>query len=162
MATSESDFKREFREALNHAYGSSAVIWTNNDMFRAGLPDFSAHYNSRFYAIEAKYVKEPPVRATSKVLGHELSAIQAEFLQNIQRTGGCGVVLIGFSDIAVAVPFSEWAVTHGIPDTNITLERVRLLGRRPLGFPKVKGKWNVTGFFDLVQEASIKEPFQHE
>ena len=121
-------------------------------MFRSGLPDFSAHYQGHFFAIEAKFVKAPPTRATSKVLGHELLLRSAEFLGRIHKTGGYGIVLIGFSDVAVAVPFHEWLCVDQVPDTNITLERVRLLGHDNLGFPKKNGRWEVGNFFNkLIQ-----------
>jgi len=150
MATNESSFKKEFRDALDKCYGTSAHIWTNNDMFRCGLPDFSALYRSKYFAVEAKYVKEPPARETSKVLDHELTAIQATFLSKTQESGGYGIVLIGFSDIAVAVPFWEWAFRDRIPESNITLERVKLLSGRNLSFPKRKGHWDVSNLFERI------------
>jgi hypothetical protein len=105
--------------------------------------------------MEAKYVKEPPVRSSSKVLGHELTDVQAGFLHRIQKTGGYGVVLIGFADIAVAVPFSEWSFRDEVPDTNITLERVRLLGGKNLHFPKRNGVWAVEFFFERIVACGI-------
>jgi len=153
MATSESGFKKEFRDALLGFYKDSAHVWTNNDMFRSGLPDFSALYQSDYFAIEAKYVKELPVRGTSKVLDHELTATQATFLQRTQETGGYGVVLIGFADIAVAVPFWEWSFRDKIPESNITLERVKFVSKN-LSFPKRKGHWDVSEFFKRIKECA--------
>lgn len=147
MATNESDFKREFKKALAKFYGDKATIWTNNDMFRCGLPDFSAVYDSKFFAVEAKFVKAPPVRDTSKVLSHELTPIQAEFLSKVQKTGGHAVVLIGFPDIAVAVPFSKWSSVDSIPETNITLQQVKFL-RSTTGFVKRQTGWAVESFFE--------------
>ena len=146
MATNESDFKREFKKALSRCYGERATIWTNNDMFRCGLPDFSAVYEGKFYAVEAKFVKAPPVRDSSKVLAHELTPIQAEFLYKVQKSGGHSIVLIGFPDIAVAVPFSKWGMIDNIPDTNITLQQVKFL-RSTTGFTRQSSGWVVTDFF---------------
>ena len=152
MATNESCFKKEFRDALENQFGEPLNLWTNNDMFRSGLPDFSALFCGRFFAIEAKYVKAPPARPESKVLSHELTAGQASFLRKTEASGGYGVVLIGFADVAVAVPFSQWGTYDEIPNTNITLERVRFLsgGLFELSFPKKNGVWNVSTFFERI------------
>lgn len=152
MAVNESGFKKEFKESLEREYGNSIALWTNNDMFRCGLPDFCVHYDGSLFAIEAKFVKEPPARPTSKVLNHELTLGQADFLKRIEATGGHGVVLIGFSDIAVAVPYWQWTDNHEVPYTNITLERVRVLSGRNLSFPKKNGKWSVSGFLTRISE----------
>ena len=147
MATNESGFKKEFRDALEKSYGHALTLWTNNDMFRCGLPDFSALYEGKFFAIEAKFVKEAPARDASKVLSHELTATQAAFLNRVETSEGYGVILIGFSDIAVAVPFSQWGALDHDPNTNITLERVKFLSGKNLSFPKKNGIWDVSGFF---------------
>jgi penicillin-binding protein-related factor A (putative recombinase) len=119
-------------------------------MFRVGLPDFSAHWNGIFFAIEAKFVKSLPARSSSKVLRHELQPAQGLFLQQIQNTGGMGIVLIGLEDVAVAIPFSEWTCINRVPNTNITLEEVKLISST-LRFPLIAGKWVVEKFFeDLV------------
>lgn len=153
MAMNEAGFKREFRKALELTYaGTKVAMWTNNDMFRVGLPDFSAVYDGTFYAIEAKYVKAPPARETSKVLSHELTEGQRSFLSKVDMAGGIGVVLLGFEDVAVAAPYALWK-DQLLCSGNITLASVRLLKDKELSFPKLKGKWNVDTFFLRVKEA---------
>ena len=158
MATNESEFKKEFRDALEFSHGPTVHLWTNNDMFRSGLPDFSALHSGDYFAIEAKYVKSVPARPTSKVLSHELTATQASFLQRAQDTGGYGVVLIGFADIAVAVPFWEWSFREKTAETNITLERVRVIGSQNLRFMKQGKHWDVKDFFKRIKECAPLSP----
>jgi hypothetical protein len=162
MAHSESGFKSEFRKALADAYKDQCAIWTNNDMFACGLPDFSALWNpmhpdathGMFFAIEAKFVKKIPARETSKVLLHDLSGIQAAFLEKVEKVDCKSVVLIGFEDIAVACPFDRWPRVESnglrVPAANITLAQVMLLKQTGYAFVKTHSGWQVREFFQKM------------
>ncbi len=154
MATNESEFKTEFRKALLQTYGALAEIWTSNDMFRAGLPDFNATWKGRYFSIEAKFVKKPPAKDVSLVLKHELSALQYQHLKRMHETGSVGVVLVGFPDIAVAIPIQSIIPENpgaGIV-TNIQLHYLKKLNESGFGFVKLRGKWQVDGFFEKLVE----------
>lgn len=156
MAKNESEFKTEFRKALEKHYGSSAEVWTSNDMFRAGIPDFNATWSGQYFSIEAKFVSKLPVRDLSWVLKHELSSLQYRHLKRIRDTGCHGVVLVGLTDIAVAIPIQSL-----IPEkdseivTNIQLYYLKKLRDDGFGFAKSKGHWNVSGFFEKLSGGTL-------
>ena len=156
MAHDESSFKAEFRDALEKQYGKEAVIWTNNDMFRAGLPDFSAHRMGKLYVMEAKFIRTLPARKTSKVLKHELSGIQADFLQGISRTDGAAMVLVGLEDTAIACGMDAWPreLSNGLPVPTPNLTYGELLEFKENGHVFYKGHrgWQVQGFFEKLRD----------
>lgn len=100
MAVSEADFKAGFKKDLIKQY-PEALIWTNTDMFRAGLPDASALWNAHFFAMELKFIRKLPTRQTSKCLTHEVSAGQLDFLRKTRENSQYSCVLIGLQDVAV-------------------------------------------------------------
>jgi hypothetical protein len=100
MAQDESEFKAGFKKDLIAAY-PTALIWTNSDMFRAGLPDLSALCSGSFYAMELKFIKKLPKRRSSKCLTHEVSPAQLEFLNKTRENGHYAAVIIGLKDVAV-------------------------------------------------------------
>ena len=152
MATNESEFKTEFRRDLEREYGHSAQVWTSNDMFRAGIPDFNATWKSRYLSIEAKFVSKLPVRDLSLVLKHELSPLQYTHLKRIHDTGCHGVVLVGLPDIAVAIPIQSLLPINPQLEivTNIQLHFLKKLKEDGFGFVKVRGRWQVQGFFEKL------------
>lgn len=139
MPTSESQFKAEFRSDLS-AHG---FVWTNNDAFRHGLPDFCGIIDRLFVACEAKFVKELPKRKTSLLLKHEVTGAQAEFLQNIHDQGQHAFVAVGFLDTSLIIPWKHWGKLGS--GGNITLEDAMHM-RHYYECPKVKGHWNIEKF----------------
>lgn len=156
MATNESEFKSEFRKALEKHYGHEAEVWTSNDMFRSGLPDFNATWRSKYFSVEAKFVKKLPARDLSLVLKHELSAGQYQHLKRVYQTGCCGVVLVGLPDIAVAIPVQSLEPLKKDTQivTNIQLHYLKKLRESGLGFVKIGGQWQVSGFFERLSEVA--------
>ena len=154
MATNESEFKLEFRKSLEQEYGALAQVWTSNDMFRAGIPDFNATWNSKYFSIEAKFVRKLPVRDLSLVLKHELSPLQYNHLKRINDTGCHGVVLVGLPDIAIAIPIQSLLPVKTGSDivTNIQLHFLKKLKEDGLGFVRSGGRWQVRGFFEKLSE----------
>lgn len=154
MATNESDFKVEFRKALQKHYGHTTEVWTSNDMFRSGLPDFHATWNAKYFGIEAKYVTKLPARDLSLVLKHEISAGQYNHLKRIHETGCHGVILVGLPDIAVAIPIQSLVSTKtdSAIVTNIQLHYLKKFKEDGFGFVKVRGEWQVGGFFERLSE----------
>ena len=140
MATDESGFKADFRKALKRHY-PDAEVWTNNDMFRVGLPDFSVAWQGKFYAIEAKFISVMPKRKTSHCLKHEVSPAQVDFLKRIRETRNCAAVLIGMKDVAVVMPEIE---------RNYSLEAVLQAPR----IQRAGAQWDVPGFLELVARLS--------
>lgn len=135
MATNEGDFKTEFKKDLKNEY-PHIVLWTNTDLIRSGLPDISvARPGGNFCAIEVKFVKSLPKKKTSKVLTHEVSIAQMNFLKSIQGTDNEACVLIGMKDVAVCMDDIQ---------ENYTLEEL-LSGRR---YEKINGHWQLKGFFE--------------
>src|SRR5277367_5844587 len=102
MATDESGFKAQFKKDLMKAH-LDALVWTNSDMFRAGLPDISALNRGAYYGIELKFVKNLPKRHDSKCLKHEVTGPQITFLEGVNNSGGHACVVIGFNDVAVVM-----------------------------------------------------------
>jgi hypothetical protein len=100
MAVDEAGFKAGFKKDLISAY-PGALVWTNTDMFRGGLPDVSAVYNTYFYAMELKFIRKLPKRPDSKCLTHEVSTVQLEFLKKVRENGQHSCVIIGLQDVAV-------------------------------------------------------------
>lgn len=136
MAVDEAGFKAEFKKDLMGFY-PDALIWTNTDMFRAGLPDASALWNTFFFAMEFKFIRKLPKRKTSKCLGHEVTPGQLEFLQKTRSTGQYSCVIVGLQDVAVLMLDLK---------ENYSLEEV-------LAAPRIErmGKfWNLKNFFDRV------------
>jgi hypothetical protein len=134
MAVSEGDFKSEFKRDLVGVY-PNALVWTNTDLVRAGLPDFSVYHARLFAPIEAKFITALPKRKGSHVLKHEVSASQCTYLKAAQKNGAWGIVLIGTPDVAIY--FEEIK-------NNYTLEECVRAPR----IEKVAGKWQVKGFLD--------------
>lgn len=132
MATTEAAFKTEFRKDLLREY-PDAHIWTNTDLVSSGLPDFSVLYRMVFMAVEAKFVKALPKKATSNVLSHTVSESQKNFLEKTRYHGHAGIVLIGTPDAAAVMTEIK---------TNYTLAEC-LSAPRIL---KVNGHWQVKGF----------------
>lgn len=139
MAQDESSFKLEFRRDLRKAY-PDAFVFTNNDMFRAGIPDFSVLYRGAFYGIEGKFIKDLPKRTQTKCLHHGVTGNQIEFLSNARRTENYGAVLIGMPDVAALMLEIK---------NNYTLEELLQAPR----FAKIRGHWQVTNFFDTIRGA---------
>lgn len=137
MAVSESDFKAGFKKDLITEY-PHALVWTNSDMFRAGLPDASATWNGHFFAMEMKFVSKLPKRKESKCLKHEVSGAQLDFLNKIRLTGHYSCVLVGMSDVAALMLDLK---------SNYTLDELMIAPR----IERVKGKWNCDHFFDRVR-----------
>jgi len=151
MSNDESSFKKEFRKALEEEYKSNLLIWTHTDSFRSGLPDIGAHMGGWYFPIEAKFISELPKRETTPVLKHELSASQASFLEKVKITGGHPIILIGLSDIALAIPFSKWPRLGDKPCNNIGLSALFSLHRNDnYTYPKIRGKWQVNRFFEKI------------
>lgn len=136
MATSEADFKSGFRGDLRRHYTGS-LVWTNTDMFRVGLPDFSVSWNKGFWAVEAKFIKKLPKKPGSKCLNHEVSAMQCDFLKQNRVNGNGSAILIGMPDVAVVMSEIK---------ENYTLEEL-MAARR---VSRKCGAWNVTGFLEMV------------
>ena len=135
MAKDEADFKTEFRKDLQNEYPESN-IWTNTDLFRGGLPDFCLLDRGLFVAVEAKFVKSLPKKASAKTLSHPVSPQQQEFLRKTQQAGSPGIVIIGSPQTAI--------ILEEIKE-NYTLEEV-LKARR---INKENGVWQVKGFLDV-------------
>ena len=135
MARDEAEFKTEFRKDLHNEYPRSN-IWTSTDLLRGGLPDFYLLDSGLFVAIEAKFVKSLPKKASAKVLSHPVSEKQQEFLRKTQQAGSPAIVLIGSPQTAV--------IFEDIKE-NYTLEEV-LKARRVV---KENGVWKVKGFLDV-------------
>lgn len=156
MAINEAEFKTEFRKDLEKCYGADAEVWTSNDMFRSGIPDFNATWRSKYFSIEAKFVTKLPIRDLSLVLKHEISPLQYKHLKRMRDTGCVGVVLVGLPDIAVAIPIQSLVPTKKDTDivTNIQLHYLRKLREDGFGFVRSKGHWNVAGFFEKLSEVS--------
>lgn len=155
MATDESSFKTEFRNNLESHYGLAAHIHTNNDMFRAGLPDFSAQWIDSLhrgwhFAIEGKYAEKIPKRDSSLLLKHELSKGQAEYLKRHAMCGGASIILVGMAGTCVAVPIELWPRDpEGQPETNITLGAIKEVAAQGFKFDHVPGRgWQIQGFFE--------------
>jgi len=144
LATNESDFKSSFRRDLKD-YHKEAVIWTNTDRFVVGLPDFCVSHQGGFYAIEAKFVRELPKRKESKCLKHEVSAKQADFLNNIRGTSNHAAVLIGFPDVAVVMKEIK---------SNYTLEEV-LDPTKCFTIQRRKGRWDIDLFLGVVRRYTL-------
>lgn len=152
MAINESEFKSEFRKALEKTYGSLAEIWTSNDMFRAGIPDFNATWSGQYFSIEAKFVSRLPARDLSMVLKHKISPLQYRHLKRMKETGCHGIVLVGLPDIAVAIPIQSLISMKSDTEivTNVQLHYLKKLKEDGLGFVKTRGQWNVSGFFEKL------------
>lgn len=135
MATNEGDFKLEFKIDLKK-YLPNAVIWSNSDKYTSGLPDFCIVHDKHFVAIEAKFIKELPKRATSKVLSHEVSAAQKLFLEKVLENKQAAFVVIGSPQAAVV--FSKIQSNYSKEEC---LTTARIL--------KNNGKWDVEGFCEL-------------
>lgn len=134
MAVSESDFKSDFKRDLVKAY-PSALIWTNSDMFRVGLPDMSALYDRNFYAMELKFIRKLPKRGSSKCLTHEVSTSQLEFLNKTRENGQYAAVIIGLKDVAVRMDVLK---------ENYTLDEVLAASR----FVRAGGHWQLEVHFN--------------
>lgn len=135
MATSEGEFKSEFKKDLRAEY-PSAVMWTNTDLIRSGLPDISILPGRKgYFAIEAKFIKSLPKRSGSKALKHDVSVPQQNFLNDVIKTGNTAIVLIGMTDVA--------CVMREIKQ-NYTLDELMKAPR----IEKIKGHWQVKGFLD--------------
>jgi hypothetical protein len=135
VATNESDFKAGFKKDLIAAY-PTALVWTNSDMFRVGLPDMSALWDSKFFAMELKFVRKLPKRGSSKCLTHEVSAAQLEFLRRTRENRQRSAVIVGMRDVAVFIQNLK---------ENYTLDEI-------LGSPRIlreNGAWSVKGFLDF-------------
>jgi hypothetical protein len=137
MANNESSFKAEFRKSLKEYYGDTVKVWTTNDMFLSGIADFNVSIGGKYYGVEAKFEKKPPVRDTSLVLSRVVTDLQIKHLVGLERTGNNGIVLVGFPDVAV------WVTPNFITNGNITLGVLKLLPR----IPKIKGRWAVETVF---------------
>lgn len=137
MAVDESDFKSGFRKDLQGVH-TRALIWTNNDMFRAGLPDFSVLHDGSFYAIEAKFVSALPKRATSLCLKHEVTLNQIDYINKVRDNGQYGCVLVGLADVAVVMLDIK---------KNYTLQELLSAPR----IERAKGRWVVDKFLDLIR-----------
>lgn len=159
MATNEASFKQEFRKALEKHYGEMAKIWTNNDMFRCGLPDFSIHWKSTFFPVEAKFTVVVPKSIEKYLLKHEVSATQLLFMDGIIQTGGMPVILIGMPDTAVAVPYIMWPVCSetGKKSKNISMEKVSLIAGKGLRFDKTNHGWQVGNFLERIAKEYGKQ-----
>lgn len=98
----EAAAKRAFRNAVEtYSDLGTAFTWTVTDAFRSGLPDFFVAYAGRVIAVEAKFVRKLPAKASSQVLSHEVSQSQLQFMQHFNKSGNCSVVLIGLEDVFV-------------------------------------------------------------
>lgn len=139
MATNESAFKLEFRKS--GANISDFMIWPQNDMFQAGIPDMAAIYKGRHISIEAKFVSSLPARGSSKVLRHELSELQYGFLKRVNGVGAFGVLLIGFDGVAVAY-------TGDSVKTNYTVSEVK---EAPRIYKLDGGKWDIKKFLEVIK-----------
>jgi len=137
MATNESGFKQEFKKSATNIDG--LFMWAQNDRYKCGLPDIAAVYKGKHISIEAKFVTRMPQKDTSKVLQHELSDLQHVFLQHIEASGGVGVLLIGFGDVAVAFRGKDLK-------SNYTAEEVRQAPR----IYKDGGKWDIHKFLEVL------------
>jgi hypothetical protein len=138
MATNESEFKTDFRNDLADHFKEKVLVWTNNDMYRVGLPDFSASYDGHLWAVEAKFIKNLPARGTSKTLDHEATATQLQFLRDVRKTGNFAAILIGLSNVAVVMLDLK---------ANYTLDEVRAAPR----ILRAHGAWQVKEFFNIIQ-----------
>lgn len=139
MATSESEFKTQFRKDLSKAY-PTALVFTNNDMFRAGLPDFSVLYQGSYFAIEGKFVSELPKRMDSKVLKHEVSGPQLSFLNKTRWTGNYAAIVVGMPDVAVLI--------KSLAFNNLSLRDILDAPR----IERVRGVWQVKDFLERVRD----------
>lgn len=154
MAHNESSFKGEFKKDLKKTYADRLEIWSHLDAARSGLPDMAASFEGGFYPIEAKFAKAIPKRGTSQVLDHPLTTIQGEFLAGVYRTGNYPMILVGFPDVAVAVPYSLWPRSKENPRylaPNILLDDILKIRGMGYGFQKLAGTWQVSNFFEQVR-----------
>lgn len=137
MAVDESGFKAGFKKDLMGFY-PSALIWTNSDMFRAGLPDMSAMWDNCFFGMELKFIKTPPKRQTSMCLKHEVTPAQLEFLHKARANGGYSCVVIGMQDVAV---FTMNLKENYTLDEVLNMTRINRLGKF----------WDLKFFFNSVR-----------
>lgn len=167
MPHNESEFKAEFREDLQKAYAGDVKVWTVNDMFRSGLPDFNAVWEPRsrhttygvFVPIEAKFVKKLPARGSSLLPGVDLTGVQAKFLISMQYLSIPSLVLLGFENIAIACPFQLWPRVESagaqVPASNVTLNFVMELKEKGFSFEKHRDGWQVKRFFQIVTGINV-------
>lgn len=80
------------------------------DKVTLGVSDFLLFCAFTSVGLEVKFVKELPMRDTSKVLTHEFSGAQLTFLESIELTGNRGYGLIGVR---------EWDQMILIPQENM-------------------------------------------
>jgi penicillin-binding protein-related factor A (putative recombinase) len=150
MVHNESQFKVEFRKALELSYGEKVKVWPTNDMFRAGVPDFNATYDGKYYSIEAKFAKALPSRMSSQVLEHSVSLLQVSHLQAMNNTGSFGFVLVGCPDVAVFAPIERLITSAS--GYNITKEALIDLDKKGLSFVRGRKGWRVDQFFEIVRK----------
>jgi len=131
----EGDFKIEFRKGIESDY-PTALVWPNSGVYHTGLPDFCVSYNGRIFGVEAKFVKEMPKRGTTRVLVHETTKPQINFLEKLRNSGGRPILLIG-TKLA--------AVYFTVIKANYTLDECLKAPR----LKKVNGVWVTKGLFDV-------------
>lgn len=70
------------------------------DKFSVGISDFLIWANRRSCGIEAKFIKELPVRPLAKVLDHPFAGAQLTFLEDLNLAGsfGYGLVAVGSTE----------------------------------------------------------------
>jgi hypothetical protein len=143
VATDEAGFKADFKKDLVEQF-PTALIWTNTDMFRAGLPDMSALWSSFFFAMELKFIRKIPKRETSKCLTHEVSGPQLDFLNKTRTNDQYSCVLIGLQDVAVLMLELK---------SNYTLKEILSAPR----IERVGGHWKVDNIFSMIRGRSGQE-----
>lgn len=147
MANSESSFKQEIKRDLERWYGNSIFLWANSDKFRSGIPDQSISWNGCFFGIESKYVDKVPANSGSKILRHPLKKPQRTFLENLNRTGNFGRVLIGFEDVAVI------CMPEDFDDTGNTTKSTLLsiINNSPWKkLSKTSGRWGIESILEDI------------
>lgn len=137
MAVDEAGFKATLKKDLVITF-PTALIWTNSDMFRSGLPDMSVLWNSFFFAMELKFIRKLPKQQNSKCLGHEVSEAQLDFLAKTRSNDQYSCVIVGLQDVAVIMLELK---------PNYTLREVLASPR----IERVSGHWKVDNVFSTIR-----------
>ena len=89
-----SGWLRKYRKRNPDAYVAKMMLPT-----RAGFPDVFIVQRGRPCLIEVKYCEKPPMRKTSKILKHKITALQWKELCDLYHAGASCHVLIGVKGV---------------------------------------------------------------
>lgn len=83
------------------------------DKFSVGISDFIIWNCATSAGLEVKFIKDWPIRSTTKILKHPFAGAQKTFLESIAltRNAGWGLIAVESEKRAYAIPYDK------IPDT---------------------------------------------